>query len=66
MWSQEATKSIKLYCKPRMEVVTVSGQNIVDDDPENVDNKNEITETTNSLTQRMEAVEHNADLLKMK
>lgn len=49
-----------------MRVVSVLGQNIISSDPEDVDKKNEITDTTNALTQRIKAVEHNADVLKMK
>lgn len=64
--TKEATKTITSYCKPRLEVVTVLGNNIIDNEPDNADQKEEITTTVDSLNKRIELSENSAAILKMK
>ncbi|XP_028414728.1 nuclear anchorage protein 1-like isoform X2 [Dendronephthya gigantea] len=64
--TKEATKTITLYCKPRVQVIKTQGINIISEDPHDIDRGEEITDTIDSLRKRVETSENNAGILKMK
>lgn len=63
---QEAMKTITSYCKPRTEVISSLGYNIIDNEPGNIDQGEEITNTIETLKKRIEVSENGANVLQMK
>jgi hypothetical protein len=63
---QEANKTMTSYCKPRAEVISKLGYNIINSEPHNIDQGEEITTTIDTLNKRIEVTENGATILKMK